>query len=65
MRNGVTTIEALDWNSGREKFHYLLGKSYRYTIMGGLIDIAPNGDIECGCAGGFGMFRVRESTRLK
>ena len=37
MRNGVTTIEALDWNSGREKFHYLLGKSYRYTIMGGLI----------------------------
>jgi hypothetical protein len=65
LRNGVTTIEALDWNSGKEVFHYLLGKSYRYSIMGGLIDIAPNGEIECGCAGGFGVFRVHENTNKK
>jgi hypothetical protein len=65
MRDGKSTIEALDWNSGREVFHYLLGKSYRYTVLGGLINVAPNGDVECGCAGGFGIFRVHESAKRK
>jgi hypothetical protein len=60
MRDGNSTIEALDWESGESVFHYILGKSYRYTVMGGILDVAPNGEIECGCAGGYGIFRVRE-----
>ena len=59
MRDGVSTIEALDWETGKAAFHYLLGKSYRYSIMGGMLDVAPNGDIEAGAAGGYGIFRVR------
>ena len=59
LRDGVSTIEALDWMTGKSAFHYLLGKSYRYSIMGGMLDVAPNGDIEAGAAGGYGMFRVR------
>ncbi|MFC4594587.1 hypothetical protein [Sphingobium tyrosinilyticum] len=65
MRDGASTIEAIDWNNGKSVFHYVLGKSYRYTAVGGLVNIAPNGDIECGCAGGFGMFRVRTPPQAR
>lgn len=63
MRDGNSTIEALDWNTGKSSFHYVLGKSYRYSVMGGLINVSPNGEVECGCAGGFGMFRVKEARK--
>jgi len=35
------------------------------VVLGGLISVAPNGDVECGCAGGFGIIRVRTPAEDK
>lgn len=57
-RNGEWTLEGTDWHSGKVDFVYTLGKSQRFNPLGGTIEIAPNGAVDCGCAGGFGMVRV-------
>lgn len=57
-RNGEWTLEATDWNTGKSAFHYTLGKSQRFDPIGGNINIAPDGSILCGCAGGLGVVKV-------
>jgi len=59
VRNGIYTIEGIDWDSGKSAFHYGLGRSHRFTIMGGAVRAAPNGALDCACAGGLGMVRIQ------
>jgi len=59
QRDGVWTLEGIDWDSGESAFHYLLGKGMRYNLYGGAIHAAPNGAIDCGCGGGMGMIRIQ------
>lgn len=58
-RNKEWTVEGFDWNTGKNIFHYTLGKSMRYNPIGGTIVVAPDGAIICGCTGGFGSIRVK------
>ena len=57
-RDGEWTLEGTDWATGESAFHYVLGKSQRFNPIGGMITIAPNGNITCGCAGGLGIVQV-------
>ncbi|MBT4518735.1 MAG: hypothetical protein HOC23_01915 [Halieaceae bacterium] len=59
VRDGIYTLEGIDWDSGESAFHYGLGSSHRYTIMGGAVRAAPNGAVDCACAGGLGMVRIQ------
>jgi hypothetical protein len=62
-RNRDWTLEAFDWNNGKSAFHYTLGRSRRFTPLGGLVIVAPHGAIVCGCTGGLGIVRVDPQTR--
>jgi hypothetical protein len=59
VRDGVYTLEGIDWDSGKSAFHYGLGSSHRFTILGGAVRSAPNGAVDCACAGGLGMVRIQ------
>ena len=61
-RNREWTLEGLDWHSGKTAFIYTLGKSHRYAVNGGSVVIAPNGAVDCGCLGGFGVLRVKPES---
>jgi hypothetical protein len=59
VRDGIYTVEGIDWQTGQSAFHYGLGKSHRFTIMGGALRAAPNGALDCACAGGLGLVRIQ------
>lgn len=61
-RNREWTLEGTDWNTGKSTFHYTLGKSRRYDVLGGALIVAPNGAVDCGCTGGLGMVRVHPNA---
>lgn len=58
-RNREWTMEAVDWDTGQSRFHYILGPSHKYNVFGTPITIAPDGSIDCPCHGGMGMVRIR------
>lgn len=62
-RNREWALEGVDWKTGKSAFHYALGRSQRFNAMGGPIIVAPNGAIDCACAGGLGMARVKPERR--
>jgi hypothetical protein len=64
-RNREWTLEAFDWYTGKNTFHYTLGKSRRFVPLGGLVIVAPNGAIDCGCTGGLGIVRVHPNQKSK
>jgi len=57
-RDGIFTMEALDWNTGKPKFYYNLGKSIRFSPNGSSVMVAPNGALDCYCQGGGGIVRI-------
>ena len=57
-RNREWTMEAVNWKTGENRFHYILGKSHRFNIYGAPVQIAPNGSIDCPCHGGMGVVRL-------
>ena len=57
-RDREWTMEAVNWNTGDSRFHYILGASHKYNVFGTPITIAPNGAIDCPCHGGMGMVRI-------
>jgi hypothetical protein len=57
-RDNEYSMEAIDWQSGKPKFHYLLGESYRFNSNAAVTRIAPNGDIDCPCSMGSGIVRL-------
>ncbi|MCC6709528.1 MAG: hypothetical protein IT492_18390, partial [Gammaproteobacteria bacterium] len=63
MRNRRWTLEGVDWKTGRSAFHYTLGKSKRYDALGGPIIVGHDGDVNCACAGGLGMVRVKPRAK--
>ncbi|MBT4518455.1 MAG: hypothetical protein HOC23_00500 [Halieaceae bacterium] len=64
-RDGASTLEGIDWDSGESVFHYVLGKGMRYNLFGGAVHVAPNGAIDCGCGGGLGMVRIQPRETKK
>ena len=64
-RNGEWGLEAVDWHTGENKFHLTLGASDRFNVYGGVVNIAPNGAIDCGCYGGLGMVRILPNAFLQ
>jgi hypothetical protein len=59
QREGIWTLEGIDWESGQSAFHYGIGTGMRYNLFGGAIHAAPNGAIDCGCGGGLGLVRIQ------
>ena len=59
VRDREWTLEGIDWRTGKDAFHYTLGRSQRYNVFGSPIVVAPNGAIYCGCGAGLGMVRVQ------
>jgi hypothetical protein len=57
-RDREWTMEAVDWQTGESRFHYILGASHKFNVFGTPILIAPNGSIDCPCHGGMGMVRI-------
>ncbi|MFV0277386.1 MAG: hypothetical protein ACK5HY_09410, partial [Parahaliea sp.] len=57
-REGQWTLEGTDWRTGASRFVYQLGSSVRFNPFGGPLIIAPNGDVDCACMGGFGLLRI-------
>lgn len=57
-RDGVFTLEAVDWESGKSRFFYNLGKGNRFNVMGSSLSIAPNGALDCPCNAGVGFVRI-------
>lgn len=62
-RNREWTMEAVNWDTGDSRFHYILGPSHKYNIFGTPITIAPDGSIDCPCHGGMGMVRIRPQLK--
>lgn len=57
-RDGEWTMEAIEWKTGESSFYYLLGSSPKFNVFGGMVVIAPDGAIVCGCGGGLGLVRI-------
>ena len=64
-RNREWTLEAVNWDTGESRFHYVLGKSHKYNVFGTPITIAPNGAIDCPCHGGMGMVRITPDINIQ
>jgi len=45
-RNNEFVMEAIDWDSGKSRYHYILGESYKFNSHGAVARIAPNGAID-------------------
>lgn len=57
-RKGVFTMEAINWNTGKSRFFYELGRSTRFNPNGSSVMVAPNGALDCYCQGGGGIVRI-------
>ena len=55
VRDGLWTVEALDWTTGEERFHYVVGNS-RFNSLGAGINIDDDGRIVYGNI--FGKTRI-------
>lgn len=56
-REGEYSVEALDWETGKPVFHYLLGNSTVFNQTGFITRIAPNGSIDL-CSMGAAIVRL-------
>ena len=54
-RDGLWTIEALDWESGESRFHYVVGGS-RYNTLGAGVTVDDDGRLLFGTI--FGKVRI-------
>jgi len=57
-RDGDFTLEAIDWQTGRSAFHYVLGPSMRYFAYNNLV-VTPDGAVDLHSWLGMGLVRIQ------
>jgi len=57
QRDGVWSLEAIDWSSGESTFHYLLGNRVRHNSGMSTVAVGPDGAIYYGTF--LGLIRIR------
>jgi hypothetical protein len=57
QRDGVWTLEALDWDTGESEFYYEIGDCSRHNSYYAAIQVGPNGSINFGTF--LGMIRIQ------
>jgi len=61
LRERGFTLEAIDWNTGKSAFHYVLGPSMRYFAYNSLV-VTPDGAVDLHSWLGGGVVRMKPDT---